>query len=104
MNATLTAYDKLVLAHEFGHFCNDYASYGSARWGGRVGILLHGYGISEPVLRWEDLTRAKMADSLQLRGAGAYASFERQMYSLTGDALSAEGLYAVRAGRAGLRL
>ncbi len=30
MNATLTAYDKLVLAHEFSHTCNDYASYGSA--------------------------------------------------------------------------
>ena len=44
----------------------------------------------------EDLTRAKMADSLgNYVEQGAYASFERQMYGLTGDALSAEGLYAL---------
>lgn len=72
MNATLTAYDKLVLAHEFGHFCNDYASYGSAARGGRVGILLHGHGVSEPVLRRGRPDPGKNGGQpWQLRGAGS---------------------------------
>ena len=96
MNATLTAYDKLVLAHEFGHFCNDYASYGSAAGVDVSEFFSTGMEYLSLCYGGEDLTRAKMADSLgNYVEQGAYASFERQMYSLTGDALSAEGLYAL---------
>lgn len=96
MNATLTAYDKLVLAHEFGHFCNDYASYGSAAGVDVLEFFSTGMEYLSLCYGGEDLTRAKMADSLgNYVEQGAYASFERQMYSLTGDALSAEGLYAL---------
>ena len=96
MNATLTAYDKLVLAHEFGHFCNDYASYGSAAGVDVLEFFSTGMEYLSLCYGGEDLTRAKMADSLgNYVEQGAYASFERQMYGLTGDALSAEGLYAL---------
>ena len=96
MNATLTAYDKLVLAHEFGHFCNDYASYGSYAGVDVSEFFSTGMEYLSLCYGGEDLTRAKMADSLgNYVEQGAYASFERQMYSLTGDALSAEGLYAL---------
>ena len=96
MNATLTAYDKLVLAHEFGHFCNDYASYGSYAGVDVSEFFSTGMEYLSLCYGGEDLTRAKMADSLgNYVEQGAYASFERQMYSLTGNALSAEGLYAL---------
>lgn len=96
MNATLTAYDKLVLAHEFGHFCNDYASYGSAAGVDVLEFFSTGMEYLSLCYGGEDLTRAKMADSLgNYVEQGAYTSFERQMYGLTGDALSAEGLYAL---------
>ena len=94
MNATLTAYDKLTLAHEFGHFCNDYASRGS--YAGTDVLEFFSLGMEYLSLCYggEDLTRAKMADSLaNYVEQGAYASFERQMYDLTGDELSPEGLY-----------
>ena len=96
MNATLTAYDKLVLAHEFGHFCNDYASYGSYAGVDVSEFFSTGMEYLSLCYGGENLTRAKMADSLgNYVEQGAYASFERQMYGLTGDALSAEGLYAL---------
>lgn len=96
MNATLTAYDKLVLAHEFGHFCNDYASYGSAAGVDVLEFFSTGMEYLSLCYGGEELTRAKMADSLgNYVEQGAYASFERQMYGLTGDDLSAEGLYAL---------
>ena len=96
MNATLTAYDKLVLAHEFGHFCNDYASHGSAAGVDVLEFFSTGMEYLSLCYGGEDLTRAKMADSLgNYVEQGAYASFERQMYGLTGDDLSAEGLYAL---------
>lgn len=96
MNATLTAYDKLSLAHEFGHFCNDYASYGS-----RAGVdVLEFFSMGMEYLslcygeNTEGLTQVKMADSLcNYVEQGAYASFEQRMYGLTGDDLSAAGLY-----------
>lgn len=84
-NPGRTAYDHLTLSHEFGHFCNDYASCGSVA---SVDVneifsqameylsLLYSDGV-------EDLRTAKMADSL-----GTYveqaclASFEREMYRL----------------------
>ena len=96
MNAGGDAFDQLTFAHEFGHFCNDYASYGSTAGVDVSEFFSTGMEYLSLCYGGEDLTRAKMADSLgNYVEQGAYASFERQMYSLTGNALSAEGLYAL---------
>ncbi len=95
LNATGTAYDCLTLAHEFGHFCNDYASWGS--YGGVDVMEVFSQGMEYLSLCYaqEDrgLTRVKMADSLctYVEQAG-YAWFEHQSYKLTGDNLTAENL------------
>lgn len=96
MNSTLTAYDQLTLAHEFGHFCNDYASYGSY-----VGVdvsEVFSQGMEYLSLCYgqntQALTRVKMADSLNTYvEQAAFASFEQQMYGLSGEALTVENLY-----------
>lgn len=98
MNSSLTAYDKLTLAHEFGHFCNDYASYGSY-----VGVdvsEVFSQGMEYLSLCYGEntqaLTRVKMADSLNTYvEQAAFASFEQQMYGLSGGELTVENLYAL---------
>ena len=96
MNSTLTRYDCLTLAHEFGHFCNDYACYGS--YGGVDVTEVFSQGMEYLSLCYnentEDLTRLKMADSLcTFVEQAAFASFEQQMYRLPEEELSVEGLY-----------
>lgn len=95
MNPELTRYDSLTIAHEFGHFCNDYASFGSV-----VGVDVAEFfsqGMEYLFLCYGEntggLARAKLADSLSTYvEQGCYAAFEQEMYGLTGDALSPEGL------------
>lgn len=95
MNPELSRYDSLTIAHEFGHFCNDYASFGST-----VGIDVAEFfsqGMEYLSLCYgdntQDLARVKLADSLSIYvEQGCYAAFEQEMYRLTGDALSPEGL------------
>ena len=95
LDPELCRYDCLVLAHEFGHFCNDYASYGSY-----VGIDVSEFfsqGMEYLSLCYgentEDLTRLKMADSLSIYvEQAAFADFEQRMYRLPEDALTVEGL------------
>ena len=96
MNPELTAYDSLTLAHEFGHFCNDYACYGS--YAGVDVTEIFSQGMEYLLLCYgEDtagLTRMKMADSLCLFvEQAAFAKFEQEMYQLTGEDLTPEGLY-----------
>lgn len=77
--------DFMTLAHEFGHFANDYASQGSPCGIDVAEIFSQGmeylalcYGEDTGIL-----TRAKMVDSLCTYVEQAcYASFERQMYLL----------------------
>lgn len=91
-----STYDHLGFAHEFGHFCADYASYGSYAGADVQEVFSQGmeylslcYGEDT-----EDLKKLKMADSLFLYvEQAAFASFEQRMYSLTGEGLSVEGLY-----------
>ena len=95
MNPELTSYDSLTIAHEFGHFCNDYASFGST-----VGMDVAEFfsqGMEYLSLCYGDgvrgLAQAKLADSLCVYvEQGCYALFEQEMYRLTGDRLSPEGL------------
>lgn len=90
-----TRYDWLVLAHEFGHFCNDYASYGSYADVDVTEIFSQGMEYlslcySEDV---EELTRAKLADSLCIYvEQAAFAEFELGLYDLSGEELTAEGI------------
>lgn len=98
MNPSLTRYDCLTLAHEFGHFANDYACYGT--YAGVDVTEFYSQGMEYLSLCYGEntgeLTRAKLADSLCVYvEQSAFAAFEQQMYALTGDELSAEGLCRV---------
>ena len=96
MNPGRVRYDCLTLAHEFGHFCNDYASWGSYLGVDVLEVFSQGmeylslcYGEDT-----EELTRAKLADSLcTYVEQAAFADFELRMYALTEEDLTAEGLY-----------
>ena len=95
MNPELTRYDCLTLSHEFGHFCNDYASYGS--YLGVDVLEVFSQGMEYLMLCYgedtEDLVRVKLADSLCLFvEQAAFASFEQQMYGLRGGELTVENL------------
>lgn len=95
---TGTAYDKLTFAHEFGHFCCDYAS-GGANQGIDVAEIF------SQAMEYLSLTYAadvshleklKLADSLSVYiEQAAYASFEHQVYGLEGDALTIENIQAL---------
>ena len=91
-------YDHLTFAHEFGHFCNDYATEGN--YGGTDVLEFFSQGMEYLALSSpdadQDLVRVKMADSLFVYvEQAAYTSFEMQMYQLTGDDLTAENLMAL---------
>ena len=85
VNPTGTEYDKLTFAHEFGHFCKDYAAMG-----GGVGVdvaeifsqsmeyLSLIYGSTD-----SNLHRLKMLGCLGVYvEQAAYARFEHQVYNL----------------------
>lgn len=98
LNPTMTRYDWLTFAHEFGHFCNDYASYGS--YAGTDVLEFFSQGMEYLSLCYgeppADLVRMKMADSLSIYvEQSAYAAFEQQMYALPEEALTVEGLYSL---------
>lgn len=98
LNPDMTKYDCLALAHEFGHFCNDYACYGS--YSGLEVTEVFSQGMEYLALCCsedaEDLLRMKLADSLCVYvEQSAFAAFEQRMYRLTGEDLTAEGLYAL---------
>ena len=96
MSPSQTRYDWLALAHEFGHFCNDYACYGS--YSGLEVTEVLSQGMEYMALCYgEDageLLNMKLADSLAVYvEQAAYASFEQRMYSLSGEELSVQALY-----------
>ena len=98
MNPELTRYDCLTLAHEFGHFCNDYASFGS--YAGVDVLEVFSQGMEYLALCYgedvSDLIEYKMADSLCLFvEQAAFARFEQEMYRLPVEKLTPEGLYAL---------
>lgn len=85
LNPSLTVYDHLSLAHEFGHFANDYASCGSSV--GTDVSEIFSQGMEYMVLCYgedtEALTVAKMADSLcTFVEQACFARFEQEMYRL----------------------
>ena len=96
LNPAGNVQDKLTFTHEFGHFANDYASYGTM-----VGIDVAEFfsqGLEYLSLDYatggKDLTKLKMIDSLCLYvEQSVYASFEQQVYNLKGDQLTKENIY-----------
>ena len=88
--------DKLTFAHEFGHFVNDYVSFGS--YAGTDVAEVHSQGFEYMSLLYgentEELTSYKLADSLCIyMEQAAYALFEQQVYALEGEALTVEAVY-----------
>lgn len=91
----LTVNDQLTFAHEFGHFCNDYASYGTMA--GIDGAEVFSQGMEYLSLIYTDasdeLRQLKLADSLCVYvEQAAYNSFEQQVYGLTGEDLTEENV------------
>ena len=88
-------YDALSFAHEFGHFCNDYASYGTMLNVDCSEVLSQGMEYLSLCYTegTEEMVPMKMADSLctYVEQSG-YAAFEQAAYGLTGEDLTAENL------------
>ena len=95
VNPTQTQYDKLVLAHEFGHFAHDYVRSGSVTSTDVAEVLSQGMEYLSLCLceDTQELTRMKMADSLAVYvEQAAYAYFEHQIYELPEEELTAENI------------
>lgn len=96
---TGTEYDKLAFAHEFGHFCSDYVTPGGSTQGVDVAEVFSQameYLSLEYADGGEDLVKMKMAGCLSTYvEQAAYASFEHQVYGLSGEELSVEGIQAL---------
>lgn len=98
MNPTGRVRDKLTFTHEFGHFCNDYASGGSIAgidvaefFSQAMEYLSLCYGKNT-----EDMQKLKMADCLSIYvEQAAYACFEQQVYKLRDKDLTADNVYAL---------
>lgn len=93
VNPTLGTMDKLTFVHEFGHFCNDYATYGNL---GSVDVAeIFSQGMEYLSLVYSappKLEKYKLADCLSVYvEQAAYAAFEEAVYSMeesTVDAIS----------------
>lgn len=98
INPTGYSRDKLTFAHEFGHFCNDYAALGSYAGVDVSEIFSQGFEYLTLCYGAEagQLTQLKMMDSLCVFvEQAAYALFEHQVYDLRGDQLTAENVIAL---------
>lgn len=107
MNPTLTSQDQLTFAHEFGHFCNDFASGGPAA--GVDVAEFFSQGMEYLSLFYADggqnLEKLKLADSLCVFIEQAcLADFEDRVYAMKDQDLTVESirqLYAQVTGEYG---
>ena len=98
VSPSATQQDKLTFVHEFGHFCNDYASYGS--YAGVDVAEVFSQGLEYLSLCYGDgagtLAEMKMVDCLRIYvEQAAYATFEQEVYKLEGDELTPENVFAL---------
>lgn len=96
MNAGGDAFDQLTFAHEFGHFCNDYAlGYKSSSIDvAEIFSQAMEYLSLVYVTDYDDLPRLKIVDSLCTYVEQAcYAKFEQEMYLIPEEELSVEALF-----------
>jgi oligoendopeptidase F len=90
-----SSYDSLLFAHEFGHFCCDYASYGSVAGVDVAEVFSQGMEYLSLCYAdgGEEMAKIKLFDCLCLYvEQAALASFEQQVYSLSGSALTTENV------------
>ena len=90
-----TQRDKLSFAHEFGHFCNDYAAGGSVAGVNVAEFFSQGMEYLSLCYGEEAgaLVKMKLRDCLRIYvEQAAYALFEQRLYSLTGDELTLENV------------
>jgi oligoendopeptidase F len=95
---TQTVRDHLSFAHEFGHFCHDYASQGAAA--GIDVAEIFSQGMEYLSLSYaeapEELVKTKMEDSLFVYvEQAAYACFEQQVYGLPAEQVTVENIRAI---------
>ncbi len=98
LNPQGIAADQLTFAHEFGHFCNDYAAGGTVAgvdvaevFSQAMEYLSLCYNRQGSVLE-----PVKMADTLGLFvEQSAYASFEHRVYQLKGEEITPENILGV---------
>lgn len=88
-------YDWITFSHEFGHFANDYATYGST--GGVDVSEVFSQGMTYLSLCYgeygEALREVALADCLcTYVEQAAYADFEQQVYGLSGEELTVENV------------
>jgi oligoendopeptidase F len=100
MKPTLTSQDHLTFAHEFGHFCRDYATYGG---GASIDIdEFFSQGLEYLSLFYadggKDLAQMKLASSLCVYvEQAALAEFEDRVYRLSAQELTVENVQALYA-------
>lgn len=98
VNPSGTQYDKLTFAHEFGHFCQDYATGGNISGIDVAEVFSQGmeylslsYGGASSALQ-----QLKMRDCLRIYiEQAAYALFEQQVYQLNEEELTVENVQAL---------
>lgn len=95
------AEDTLTIAHEFGHFTDDFIYYGAYHGTDTSETLSQGLEylsltyLPDDDLR-ESLTRWKLADVLQLYAQqGSFNAFEEQVYALSDQDLTLENVNAI---------
>lgn len=98
LNPTGSDYDFLTFAHEFGHFCNDYASYGAD-------VSIDVAEIFSQSMEYLSLFYAETDNDLEVLQMisslcvyveqSAYAAFEMALYSLTEEELTTETVFAL---------
>lgn len=95
LNPAGSTFDHLTFAHEFGHFCSDYVSYGSVAGVDVAEIFSQGMEYLSLFYAdgGSDLTALKLSDCLCLYvEQAALASFEQQVYRLQGEDLTVENV------------
>ena len=98
LNPEGSNYDALSFAHEFGHFCNEYASYGTSLNVDCGEVLSQGMEYLSLCYTegTEEMVPMKMADSIcTYVEQAAYAAFEHAAYDLRGEELTGENLVAL---------
>ena len=98
VNPSASQQDKLTFTHEFGHFCNDFATSGGITSIDVAEVFSQGleylslcYGEGAGTLE-----QAKMLDCLKIYvDQAAYAMFEQKVYQLEGDELTVDNVFAL---------
>lgn len=93
--------DMLTIAHEFGHFCDEYLNYNAGYSLDTAEMLSQGMEymlithLDDEDLR-EELTEHKMVSVLSLYiDQGCYSEFEHRAYELSDDELTVDNLNAL---------